>query len=107
MREPHRLIGVPLEQLTTPRDGDTYTDRWWIVLAAAAVFYQRAGSRGWTPQCNKDRRLIDRFIRDAMYPDATAVHLPAAYLGQWDEECGHLLRWADTDNWIIKDTTNA
>lgn len=53
---------VDLEVLATPREGDTTLDRWWLCHPEhGAAFFRRPGSRGWSPQCNKDRRLPECF----------------------------------------------
>lgn len=87
-----RLVGVPVELLAQPRSGDTMTDRWWAVQDGLAIFYQAPGSKGWTPQCNADRRVTEHLVgRPTLYPDAEAQHIPVAFLGPWDYEYGHRL----------------
>jgi hypothetical protein len=85
-----RSIGIPLSILKEPRDGEAMTDRWWVVIDGCALLWQRAGSRGWSPQCNKDRRLGESLI-ESLYPGATVEFVPCAYVGRWDENWGHVL----------------
>lgn len=95
MTEPE-LLAVPVDVLATPREGDTYVDRWWIMRPDGVLFWRRRGHRGWSPQCNRDRRAVEH-IRNGLYPDAELVHLPIAYLGRWDEDYGHTLYWVDRE----------
>jgi len=100
MNQTARILAVPIDALTTPRDGDTYTNRYWAVAPSGALFYQSAGNRGWSPQCNTDRSATQRLIQH-LYPYAQPALIPAAYLGHWDQEWGHTLPWASTE-WITE-----
>ena len=102
MNQTARILAVPIDALTTPRDGDTYTNRYWAVAPSGALFYQSAGNRGWSPQCNANRAAVHQLI-ERLYPDANSLHIPIAYLGRWDQEWGHTLPWANTD-WINEPT---
>lgn len=87
-----RYITVPVDVIATPREGDTLLDRWWChIPGRGLIFWQGRGLRGWTPQCNRDRRLPDRL--SARYQGAESIHVPIAYLGSWNDDCGHTLAW--------------
>lgn len=87
-----RYITVPRKIIATPRDGDTLLARWWCHIAGEGlIFWQGQGMRGWTPQCNENRKLPERLAEN--YPGAEVVYIPAAYLGGWNDDCGHTLGW--------------
>ncbi len=69
---------VPLDQLTSTKGKDLvqiYRNRWWVVTPNdEALFY---GGR--SPQCNMDRRIAERFVRD-MYPTCEARLIPEAFV---------------------------
>jgi hypothetical protein len=48
---------VPLSELSTPRSGplDCWLNRYWCVCDEGALFF-----RGLSPQCNADRRVVER-----------------------------------------------
>lgn len=83
---------VPLDVLATPRDGETLTDRWWLVHPEkGAAFYKAPGRRsGYSPQCNHDRR-IGGTIGPRCGFDAEIVFIPCAFVGRHDPEWGYLL----------------
>lgn len=84
------VLPIPLDVLSTPRDGVVLTDRWWVVQDGCALFWKGSRRRrGWSPQCNHDRRLPDSLT--ARYPGSTVEFVPAAYVGREDEEWGYLL----------------
>lgn len=85
-RRAKRFVGIPWEVLVTPRDGEVYTNRWWLVENGKCLFWQGATSRGFSPQCNANRAFFDR---DTVANTGLEVlYLPVAYLGHWDEEYG-------------------
>lgn len=87
-----KLIGIPVETLAQPREGDTVVDRWWAVQDGCAIFYQGTGSKGWVPQCNRNQHITESLVgRPTLYPDADAHYIPVAFLGRWDENWGHML----------------
>ena len=77
-----RYIEVSLDELQTPKQGyQTITDSWWCVKDGHVLGFKLygAGSKERpTPQCNKDKRVVDR-VMGKMYPDHEAVHIPVAY----------------------------
>ena len=90
-----RLIAIPIEELTRPRNGDCHTGRWWVTHESGAVFFQMPQGRGWAPQCNGDRRIAERLA--ANYGEGFhTIIIPVAYLGPWSDDWGHTLgRLAD------------
>lgn len=85
-----RVLAVPVEVLASPRDGEVLTNRWWVVRDGKALFWQALAMRGWAPQCNSDQRLPERLI-ERLYPDATSLLIPVAFVGPWDEARGYTL----------------
>lgn len=85
------LIAVPLDVLVTPRNGETMIDRWWTATEDGVLFYRAPQRRGWSPQCNTNRVVVDRGI-EKMYPGAEAIFVPVAFVGEWTEEWGYTLR---------------
>lgn len=80
-----RVLAVPVDVLSTPRDGEVMTDRWWAVRDGRALFWQGRGNRrGWSPQCNHDRRIADSLV-ESIHQGASAEFIPIAYVGRWDE----------------------
>lgn len=84
------VLAVPIGALSTPRDGSVMTDRWWVVRDGRALFWRGKGMRGWSPQCNHDRRLPEQLVRK-LHPGATVEFIHAAFVGHWDDEVGHKL----------------
>ncbi|HJV75400.1 MAG TPA: hypothetical protein VJ654_14330 [Noviherbaspirillum sp.] len=66
-------IKMPLSELTTPKPGRLCkAPAWWAVTDdGCALFYKTYGS----PQCNTDRRIVER-IR----PDCKQVFIEAAFV---------------------------
>ena len=88
-----KLGFIPLVKCVTPKDGEVYSDRWWVCHPVyGAAFYRPRGFRGWIPQCSRDERMIDDMLLNNLYSDTRLVkhHIPTAYFGsQWDDEWGH------------------
>jgi len=85
-----RLGFVSIDKATSPRDGMVLTDRWWIVHPDHGVAFYQPYGRGWSAQCNTDRRLPDSLVDS--YPahlGLTVRHLPAVFVGRWDDEYGY------------------
>lgn len=87
-----RYITIPLDIIEMPRSGEVYADRFWVHMPGAGVLFWRGPQmRGWSPQCNGDRRIPEKLL--GRYPGAEVIHVPAAHLGHWDEEWGFTLPW--------------
>lgn len=75
-----RFKKIPLAEITSPHKPGplwTYKDHWWAVTADDCVLIYTHG-RANSPQCNADRRIVERYLD---YPEPTrAVHLPWAYV---------------------------
>lgn len=85
------LIGIPLEVLTEPRDGQALVARWWAVARGdLALFYRHRGMRGWSPQCNTHLAVATRVVSD-LYDDSKAIFVGSAFVGNWDEDRGYIL----------------
>ncbi len=72
-----------LEWLTTPEDGRiVLMDRWWVHLPGHGfAFYKRSPKDRWrSPQCNTNRGLVERLIRDLHGGDHEAIHVRLAFL---------------------------
>lgn len=70
-----RFLRVPLEVLTTPREGALcYLNRYWLVTDAdEALFYKHYTS----PQCNTDKSIVERRLKR---PGTKVVFVPVAYI---------------------------
>ncbi len=72
-------IFKPIEEAISPRSGRCIADHWWVhVPDKGLAFYKWYG--GVSPQCNTDRRLIDRALHE-FGPTAEAVFLKAVFVG--------------------------
>lgn len=97
-RRPDQVMLVPLDALVTPRSGDTFTDRWWAITDdEQVIFWRGRGMRGWSPQCNPHEFAARSLVRRLWRSDIAFV--PVAFLGHWDEDCGHTMGWAEAE-WI-------
>lgn len=85
-----RLISIPLDVLTKPRNGDCMVGRWWPVIDGRALFYQDVRMRGYSPQCNSSE-FASQSLSERLYPTASVVYVEVAYVGRWDEEGGYML----------------
>lgn len=79
---------VPLDELTTPREGAVLVDRWWLVdPEKGAIFYE------FSPQCNSSKTLCESMRRRLSrtpplsanavcnpYDGAVVVFVPVAYI---------------------------
>ena len=78
-----RTIGyVPVDVLTTPREGDCMVARWWVVHPTKGVLFSSPGKsmRHWAPQCNRNR-AVSEMIRASLYPDCELLRIEVAYPG--------------------------
>lgn len=72
---PLKISYVPLDELTTPREGYVLMDRWWVVdRERGAMFY------GFSPQCNHNRALCEHLC-GKLYENAEVVFVPVAFIG--------------------------
>ena len=90
---------VPLEDLTRPRDGAVLCDRWWLVKDGRALLWRGKGMRGYSPQCNSDKRAADLFAK--RHPEASVQFVPVAYMGHEDEEWGWQMRWLESVETVV------
>lgn len=70
---------IDLVWLGTPRNGECLIDRWWSFKPDLGVIIHKRGKL-WSPQCNSVKQIADQ-ITEKLYPGATTVLVPAAYLG--------------------------
>lgn len=109
-----RTIGIPVDLLAQPRDGEAMIGRWWVTRQdrTLAVFWQGGGSRGWTPQCNRDVRLAEHFLPrysggfdnetgEPINDPALPLLIPVAFLGPWNEHDGYLLTTELRDHMVV------
>lgn len=80
-----KAFGIPLDELTRPRDGDCLVDRWWVVHPEDGLMFYASEKRyatpsGASPQCN-GQEAITRKLRDNLYPDCDVQFVPAVYVG--------------------------
>lgn len=85
-----KLIEIPVDLLATPRNGEAMVDHYWAIGEHGALFWQRAGSRGWSPQCNAHPKIAEDVSKHPC-PEATVELIPVAFVGGWDSEWGHTL----------------
>lgn len=88
-REQFRL--EPLSEMLVPRDGEVYKDRWWVVTKDdELLFFHLYGGhskRRGSPQCNRDKRLVDTLMSTYkdMFPGCYALFVPLVFLGPRDD----------------------
>jgi hypothetical protein len=69
------LSYIPLETLTTPRNGECIVKQWWIVHPErGAVVYS-----GWSIQCNPREDFARRVLN--IFPWAEVKYVEVAFLG--------------------------
>jgi hypothetical protein len=79
-----RFFNVPLAELETPRDGRCICDAWWLVHPElGTLWWFRPASRDSldydpSPQCNRDRRIVDTFV--TRHPGYEARQIPVAFM---------------------------
>lgn len=73
---------VPIEEATTPRDGEVITNRWWVVHPEHGLTFWRLSPKDTyrAPQCNSNE-AITRDIASKIHPDHEVRLIPAVYLG--------------------------
>jgi hypothetical protein len=69
------LTYIPFAAAMTPRDGQVYCDRWWIVHPEKGLTVWR----GIAPQCNRNKALGDLLLKH--YPGHEMRHFDVAYTG--------------------------
>lgn len=82
---PRNFTPMPVKAATTPRDGECYVDRWWVVIDGNLLLYQER-----SPQCNADRGFVEKM---AGRLGGTAEHFDVVYLGWSDEATGRYWVW--------------
>lgn len=70
---------VSLDELQRPKDGFVcYLNRYWLVHNGNALFY------GNSPQCNKDKRVVEYCLKSNLNADnLECVFVPIAYVSNW------------------------
>lgn len=76
---------IPLDQATTPTDGEAICDRWWAVHPEKGVcFYAQVIGYGRSddpaPQCNP-REHTSKTLIERHKPDHQNLHLPVVFMG--------------------------
>lgn len=81
---------VPIDELTTPREGETYIDRCWVVNPekTAVLFVKTLGMSTFAPQCNRDERVTGMVLAK-MYEGCETLVIPVAYLGRVPDDHGN------------------
>lgn len=90
---------IDLEWLTTPRNGECLVDRWWAFMPDRGVIIHRR-DRMWSPQCNSIKTVAES-IAGKLYPGATVVLVPAAYLPESDPIPTDTMSLMNQDVWWI------
>ena len=81
VRDDPRLVYVPLEKATTPKDGlcNVYANRFWVYDEERGVVFFRSSKRDpLSPQCNQNERVL-LHVRSSMYPWCTIRHIPFVF----------------------------
>lgn len=71
---------VPYVDLINPKDGYVvYLDYWWVVTPDSEVlFYTARGA--YSPQCNKNERIVQMLCKNKHYDGCRPVYVPVAYV---------------------------
>lgn len=81
-----RIVYVPLEEATAPRDGAVYmTNRWWSYVEDRGILFYRASpkDRHLSPQCSA-QRAVSELVTKRLYPWATIKLIPVVYVNGSD-----------------------
>lgn len=71
------LVSFPLTDITTPKNGATaYVDYFWLTKDGNAFKAKLYGS----PQCNKDKRIVERVYGNLIANGYEVTHIPVAYV---------------------------
>lgn len=82
-----RAAETPYENVTYPRDGIVYVDRFWITgPQGGLVFAYYSSLDGVSPQCNSNDRIVSD-LASQLYEGCDIRFVPVAYLGH-DMACG-------------------
>ncbi|TVM01521.1 MAG: hypothetical protein CV087_10740 [Candidatus Brocadia sp. WS118] len=80
-----RYTPISIKEVTTPKEGyRVITDSWWAAINGM-VFGFRLNFKGrhiGTPQCNKNRSIIER-----LDPDAEPLFIKVAYWPPYPQYC--------------------
>lgn len=80
-------IHVSIDEVQEPKGGMmVIKDHWWLVENGNVLGYKLYGLNSKdrpTPQCNKDKRIIDMALKRK--PEQEAIFLPIAYW--WPNSC--------------------
>ena len=88
------IFYVPESVATTPASGECIADAYWIAHPTLGLAFYLA-SRGYSiserpsPQCNSDRRVVERFC-SRMYPDHIVKRIPAVFMAHAQQEMRRL-----------------
>ena len=77
-----RFRKIPIEEVTTPVNGRiAYVNYWWAVTDDGEVlFYVGPNGRSNTPQCNRDKAVVEHCIGNMEMQAVDAIQIPVAYL---------------------------
>ena len=82
-------IKVSLDEVQEPKAGMVVIkDHWWLVEDDCVLGFKLYGLKGKgrpTPQCNKDKRIVDMALKRK--PNQESVLIPVAYLWRHDCDC--------------------
>lgn len=74
---------IPLDELTKPKGGQCYVivDHWWTVDPdkGALIFKMNKRHEG-SPQCNSDKRIVDRMLESRGRDGYVAMQIPLAFM---------------------------
>ena len=86
MLDEERRVYIPIEEITTPKEGYiVHLDRWWNTKNNCVVFYKsdsglwNRGGYELRPQCNVSRPIMEQTSKTA-FPDCELTFLPLSYL---------------------------
>lgn len=71
---------VPIDEATTPKDGECLVGRWWIYKSDEGIALAQITKHYYAPQCNHNQ-LVIRTLMEALYPDHELIEIPVVYLG--------------------------
>lgn len=76
------IVGFPLSDITTPKDGCiTYVGWYWLTKDGNAFKAKHYG----TLQCNKDKRVVELVYKNLIADGYEVTHIPVAYVNKGGE----------------------
>lgn len=74
-----KIVEIPIEVATTPKDGEVLVDRWWVLGENNDTILMGVDVAGMYPQCNRDKNTETQMAAKA-YPGREIDFMPLVFL---------------------------